>query len=275
MFISVSIITVITSIPLFFYPESPRFRLVKGNDTEAKKILKKLSQIFDNPISFEEIELVYTTHKHNYLDQLRDFLRYPAMLKTTLSLMLSWFVAGTLFYGLQFGWHKIGKDIYTSMIFSSVGGMLGEVMSYGSNVLIGRKKAMIMFFGGATLSFLAAIPEVELSGGWQLQNVACLLAMVFIFGAFGTSYLLTSELSPTSHRGMVLSFCSSSARVGAFLGPYISLLYDVWDRRVVLGLFAVAAFCACGDMMLVGDSTGTCIPDTPAEMNKKGNSTED
>ena len=113
------------------------------------------------------------------------------------------------------------------------------------------------------------MPDVPLHGDWDLERIACLLGKMCISAAFALVYLYTGELAPTTHRGMILSLCSSSARVGSFIGPYISLLYNVTDRRIPLVLFSGASALACLATTFLADSTGRSIPDTPSEREQR------
>ena len=72
----VSAITLVLMTPLLFLPESPRFNLIKGKEDEAKRTLQTYSRIFNKPISFEKVTLVFEDHQQSYLEQLKDFLKY-------------------------------------------------------------------------------------------------------------------------------------------------------------------------------------------------------
>ena len=111
-----------------------------------------------------------------------------------------------------------------------------------------------------------AMLDVDLSDSWNIEQVASLLGNVGIMGALLMMYLYTGELVPTTHRGMVMCLCSSCARVGSFIGPYVSLLYGVTDRRVPLALFAGLSVCGCVVVMFLPDTTGKGIPEIPKDV---------
>ena len=134
---------------------------------------------------------------------------------------------------------------------------------------IGRKKTEITGFLGISVCFFLAIIDVNISDTWTLRQVACLAAVVFIALAFIALYLYTAELAPTSHRGMILCLCSATARVGSFIGPYLSLLHGKLDDRVLFALFGGAALAAAGLTLLLPDSSGRASPDTPADIGAK------
>ena len=260
------------SLAMFFItpvPESPRFHLVRGQEGEAKKTLETISKISGHPISFEEVDLLYDTRIQNYLKQVKDFLKYPNMLKRSLLCMSGWFLVSLITYAYTFGWSKIGKDLYTSYLFAALGGGLGYVLSIFVCRLLGRKRATLFFFGSVIVMNLVAMVDLNFSQDWSLEQVASLLGNVNILGAFAMLYLYSGELAPTSHRGMIMCLCSSCARVGSFIGPYVSLLYGVTDRRVPLALFAGLSVCAFVAILFLPDTTGDGIPETPADVSDK------
>ena len=76
--------------------------------------------------------------------------------------------------------------------------------------------------------FLSALSfGVRITDTWDLDHVVRLFAATVIGSVWDSVSLLSKELSPTSHQGMIYCLCSASARVGAFVGPYMILLYDI------------------------------------------------
>ena len=110
------------------------------------------------------------------------------------------------------------------------------------------------------------MPDLLIANGWTLEFGACLMGSMAISSAYTINYLYTGELAPTTHRGMVISVCSSSARVGSFLGIYTTLLYDIFDRRVPLALFAGMTLIYVATVSFLSDTTGKRIPETPHDV---------
>ena len=118
------------------------------------------------------------------------------------------------------------------------------------------------------------MPDVKINENWTLEYVACLLGNIAITAAFAQIYLYTSELAPTSHRGMIMSLSSSSARVGSFMGTYISLLYDITDRRVPLAVIAGASILCGAAIFFLSDTTGRRILETPQDVEEMAGNKE-
>ena len=263
-------VLVATAIPILLFPESPRFHLVKGKQKEARTTFKKISRIFKTDKILESTEITYQHYDNNYLEQIKDFKRYPVMLKNTVVLMLCWLMISTVTYGLMFSWGKLGADIYQSLFFANCGGLIAKVtgMNYYIMHWFGRKRAAMINFAGLASVFFLAIPTygVRLSDKWSLDNVVCLFATLFIAGVWAAVALLTKELSPTSHRGMIYCTCSATARIGAFIGPYLTLLYNTLDARIVLAIFGGLAAFATFVGFFNSDSTRKPIPSTPDDL---------
>ena len=264
----VSIIGLLCYIPLIFCPESPRYFAFHRKEKEALEILNKMARFYKNPpLPAESLEMEQTSKKQNILKQLKDFFVFPAMLRRTLFLMLCWFVVSLFYYGLSFGWHKMGKNIFASQGFACLSEVVAVTVSLALISQAGRKKTMMMVFLGIGIFFGISIVDDKISSTWTVQQIGCLIVIIFIAAGFSTIYLYTAELSPTSHRGLIMSLCSGTARVGSFIGPYIVHLYDYLDRKVVMGIFGgVGILGALGTFFLLEDSTGVDIPETPSDI---------
>ena len=259
-----------TAIPIFLYPESPRFHLVKGKESEARDSFKKLSKIFNTQTVVMEAKLTYNDYKKDYFGQIKDFKRYPLMLKHTVILMTCWMIIGCVTYGLLFSWSKLGADIYSTLFYSRIGDVVarGTGLNYLIIRLLGRKKAVIVTFAVLSgLFFLSVLSfGVRITETWDLDHVVCLFAAPVIGSVWDSVSLLSKELSPTSHQGMIYCLCSASARVGAFAGPYLILLYDVVDPRVVLSIFGGLTALSSVVASFNSDSTHKPIPLTPDQL---------
>ena len=113
-----------TAITVFIYPESPRYQLVKGREKEARATFKKLSKIFKTKDISSDVELTYNDYDENFLGQIKDFIKYPLMLKNTFILMVCWMTISCISYGLLFSWGKLGADIYASVLFGTLAGII-------------------------------------------------------------------------------------------------------------------------------------------------------
>ena len=259
-----------TAITVMIFPESPRFQLVKGREEEARATFKKISKIFKTDDISKTTELIYKDYDKGYLGQLKDFKNFPLMLKHTVILMVCWVTLAFMSYGLLFSWGKLGADIYSAITISSIVSLIVKVIGINYFMIrcFGRKNAVVINFAGvAAIFFLAmACYDVRLNDTWNLDQMIMLCATFFMSGCWGSVALLTKELSPTSHRGMIWCICSATARIGAFVGPYASLLYNIIDTRIVLAIFGGISSFTAFLAFFNSDSTHKPIPSIPEDL---------
>ena len=140
---------------------------------------------------------------------------------------------------------------------------------------IGRRKSFLGFLMCGIVFNFVAIPDVEVSVEWRLDRVAGIIRSIAISSCLGVLYLHTSELAPTSHRGMILPWCGSSACLGSIVCFYLALLSDVTDREVPFVVFAVAALVCCILVFCLPDTTRQKLSETPRDVVMRvGNSKE-
>jgi len=85
---------------------------------------------------------------------------------------------------------------------------------------MGRRVAMRVTLASACLCFVLGMIDWRWTEVWNFERVTSLVAIVMISMSFGLIFLWTGEIAPTTHRGLVLSFCSVSARFGESAGYF-------------------------------------------------------
>merc|ERR1712029_552234 len=94
----------------------------------------------------------------------------------------------------------------------------------------GRKWSMAICLSVAGVACIADgaiaqfVPDKSVTAG--VEVVIFMIGKLGITAAFGTIYLYTSELLPTSCRTAALGISSMCGRVGSIMSPYIGSLQD-------------------------------------------------
>ena len=259
-------------IPFFLpiLPESPKFTLMKGKIGEVKKTLRLLATLCNNKISFENSDFLYEKRERDqsYREQIKDFKTHPIMLKETLLGMSVWFMVALVSYSYQFGWSKIGKDLYSIYCFASLGEAIAFIVYWPCCKWLGRRKGTMFFFLLIIVMNALAMLNIKFTEMWSLEHIASMIGSIGAGAAFTMIYLYTGELAPTTHRGMIFCLSSCCARIGSFIGPNVNLLYGVTDRRVPLALFAGLSFLACVAVFFLPDTTDRSVPETPFDVEE-------
>lgn len=270
MFLAVAGVIFISLIPLLLLPESPRFQLIKGREIEAKATFKKMAKIFNNPIDIDGFQLEFREYQKNYLCQLKDFIKYPQMGKNTVLTFFCYMFLSAISYSLIYGWGSLGVDVFASVVISATIGLSASFTGYKYFLTewVGRRKALSINFTMIAVLFLVGMIQVKLPKGWTLTQVMLMLSFPFMSSCWTAAFLLTSELAPTSHRGMIVCMNSAAARIGAFMGPYVSLLYNELDTQYVLAVLALGPIIAAGLALLCPETARKPIPSTPEEVGR-------
>ena len=262
MFLVAAIICFITQLPTFFAIESPRYYLIKGDVNAAKDSLKRLGDLNGIDLDLENITITDggKEREQSLKQQLVEFCRYPILLVETLLCMYLWFFVGLSYYGFNFGWGSILPDRYIGYLMAMVGELIAYIGLVPTISKLGRRRALMIAFLGASLCYLVAIPDVALTAGenpWTLESVASLVGIVFVSATFSGIYLWTGEIAPTSHRGFVFCMSSSAARIGSFIGPFIvNNLFEMTHKAVplaALSALSLVAFLASFSLVETGD----------------------
>lgn len=136
---------------------------------------------------------------------------------------------------------------YQSMIFTTIGEMLGIPLLLFFLSKFGRRDICTINFSSACLcfTFFLLIPRHQ---SW-LINLVTFLARMFISAQFSLMYLYTMEVYPTVIRAVAVGCASSMARIGAMITPYLAqvLIRQTFYGTITVyicatGLAAVAAF---------------------------------
>ena len=187
-----------------------------------------------------------------------------------------WFFVGLSYVGFNFGWGSILPDRYIGYSMAMVGELIAYFGLYMVISKLGRRRAIMIAFLGASLSYLVAIPDVALTAGenpWTLESLASLVGLVFVSASYSGMYLWTGELAPTSHRGFVFCMSRSAASIGSLLGPFIvNNVFEITHKAVTLATLsalALVGFLASFSLVETGDKGIATTPEEVVARRKK------
>ena len=114
-----------------------------------------------------------------------------------------------------------------------------------------------MLFAGLVLTITIFIPRDQT---WLLITLS-MLGKLAITSSYGTVYIFSAELFPTSVRNVGMGAASMSARLGGIICPYINMLSDLWTP---LPLIIYGGLALTGGLLtlLLPETLGRTLPET-------------
>jgi len=250
----------------FLLPESPRWLITQGKHEEVKKMMEKAAARNKVKLSPELLSPKETETKeeesHMPIYGLKDIFR-PSQLRITLVMFVCWPVVTLLYYGLSLSADKIEMtdNFYLSFILVC----LVEIPPYIILPFVidmwGRKP---LFAFTQLVPGLCCIAAAFIEAGSPGYAVLALGAKMGASAAFNVTFMYTAQLYPTSIRNSSVGMCSTVARFGAMMAPWVGKylpdqgLAD-WVPMVLFGGFGVfGGLCA----LLLPETLGHPLPNT-------------
>ena len=114
-----------------------------------------------------------------------------------------------------------------------------------------------MIFAGLVLTVTIFIPR-HLT--WLLVTLS-MMGKLAITSSYGTVYIFSAELYPTTVRNVGMGASSMSARLGGIICPYINMLSDIWTPLPLI-IYGALAFSGGLLALLLPETLGRKLPET-------------
>ena len=207
VFVAISIIYILSYLPLLFLPSSPRHLRSAGNVSQSKKVLKKYALIANVELEYDlnKVNLVLNhkveTEVLSFTDMIRVLLQHKVLVLEGCILFWTWFVLGLLYYGIAYGWNAFGDSPHLNYTYQGISEIVAYLLMALLSKFLGRRFSLIVLFMGTTLLFPIGIIRWKWTDVWNLTRLVSHGALILQTAAFGLTYLYTGEVAPTSHRG--------------------------------------------------------------------------
>ncbi|MFN7098154.1 MAG: MFS transporter [Gammaproteobacteria bacterium] len=235
--------------------ESPRYLLTQKTPYEVSRVIADLTG------------LAKTT--------LNRFKRHSLLHKRYIIYMIgtagAWFLLDIAFYGNSVSSILILKalnpsaDILKNTLLSALVFLCCAAPGYIFAALfvdkIGRKLLQFLGFGMMALMFaiLAGVPTIDQHVNWFLL----VFGISFFFTNFGpntTTFLIPSEIYPTSIRGKAHGFSAAIGKVGAFIGAFfLPFILQHFGLHFTMGLMSIVCILGIATTFLVPEMKGQSL----------------
>ncbi|XP_062596942.1 organic cation transporter protein-like [Saccostrea cucullata] len=208
-------------------PESPRWLLSRGRNTDAVKILRKAAKA--NSTEFEDLPRDFKLEEEDrgVREILRELFHSRKLLLRWIIIFCNWFIISFIYYGLTLHIGKLGGDLYINFAISCVMEFIGYFLCIFMD-RTGRKPMhlTVMFLSGtACLASVFPVLFGDESHNW-IMIAFSMVGKLGISAGFGEIFIYTGELFPTVVRSLVMGICSCGARIGSNISPYMYQLTD-------------------------------------------------
>lgn len=286
----------VIAIPLFttisFYwlmTESPRWLISHKKYARANKIVKNLLRGVGDVKDFREASRldevanrdgsrIVRQHKsENYdgkddvaLTKYRygpqDLLKTPNVRKKSLVLFYCWLTASCGYYGLTLNAADLGGDPFINLLLSGIIEVPACIVSIFLMDKWGRRPTLSLSFvvSGVACVTMQAVKEIV-----ELNIVLSLVGKFGSSAAFATVYIYASEIYATPIRNVGIGICSSCARIGGILAPFIAMLGNLSTPLpyVVFGGLSIVGGFSC---LFLPETNGSQLPETMDECENFG-----
>lgn len=266
--------TAIATIPVIIFiilcrwlPESPRYLITAGEKEEGMEVLKRMARINGSKLPPGTLKIETETAEQGKIQVLFN----SEYRLTTLLLWLTLFTSGFLYYGVVLmsaqvlqqvrpdesicdreslstatvgcGCQLLTVNDYMNLLWTTIAEYPGILFTMLFMETLGRKKTL----AGEFFIIAACLGLMFICTERTLLLVLLFLARGMSLGVFQGFFVYAPEVYPTVIRSLGFGFCSTWARIGGMLTPYIAqvLLRVSWNLSlsvyISLGVMSLVA----------------------------------
>nr|XP_002128813.1 organic cation transporter protein [Ciona intestinalis] len=278
--IIISIPVIGTSAYYWLVCESPRWLLSCERFAEANVIVTKfitslglrdtpseaklLNELVTSP---ENKDRIAPRNVHDLHHGPMDLIRTPNMRKKSLMLFYCWLVCSCVYYGLTLNSADLGGDPFINLFLSGLVEIPAVFICIPLLDRWGRRPSLALFLvlSGISCVTMLFVPKKLL---W-LNITLSMVGKFSIAAAFGTVYIYAAELYPTPIRNVGIGVCSSFARIGGIMSPFIAML-DVIAKPLPYVVFGLMSIFGGVLALFLPEVLGIRLPETLKEGEEFG-----
>lgn len=245
-------------------PESPRWLLAVGRNTEAAEILSKAarkngipSEKVTEAIDFHEKESIQNRKERGNKYNITHLFEKPNMRIRSICVSVNWFACGMCFFGLAQYVGRLDGNIFLNVAASAALELPGTLIVLFLISHVSRLKILIggHLLTGVSLLLITVVPGA--TAKFCLAN----LGIVGVTITFPMVYLYSSEVYPTVVRNIGVGLGSVCARIGSMIAPFIATMGSIepWLPPLLFGCLPIIVSLLC---FLLPETMNSELPET-------------
>lgn len=242
-----------------YTPESPRYLIASGKQSEAERLLNDIQQKYG--LSYHHLIATSLSRTNGSLWQSLRELWSGQLARRSACTWILWFVLAFSYYGI-FVWlptllassgYGVMRSIQFMLIFTAV--QIPTILAVAFLVdIIGRKRVLVPAL------FVCSIASYLFGKATSVNEMLLWGSIVSLSNITGWGIMLgyTAELFPTRVRGTGAGAASAFGRIGAIIVPAaITLLLGSWSQgyEMVFAMFAAILFFGAINVAILGEET--------------------
>lgn len=249
-------------------PESPFWLQVNGRDREVRDGLEYVAKF--NNVKFlkdERIDPLENKNKKDY-SVFAMFVFSSSTRRTIIIFLFSWLTASYCYWGLSFNVGDLIGNLYVNQVIICTLDLINRPINYYGVRVMNRVTFLRACNVGMAMSAVICMSPYkdEVFPGFNIPKISAIAGRMIADLYFSTVYLYTSEVLPTSVRALGLGICSSTARIGSILAPFVQIANKVSPNiNFITILFASFICFICYRWM--PETNGKLLPGTLGDMD--------
>ncbi|VVC98369.1 unnamed protein product, partial [Leptidea sinapis] len=238
---------------IFFIKESPRWQVLNGKITDAKKTMIIMSKLNNIDFSMEDMNNISNDNLKNILigdvkessEGYTDVIKCKEILKNLAVAFFCRFSVSFIYYGLIVNSVLLPGNKYTNLLLAACMSFPGELISMYFMNKIGRKTPLTI--------------------GFIICGVACVGCGYVPDACYTGLVTYTMELFPTSVRGSLIGLCTLASSLGTTTAP-LSMMMSSNSMTLTSVCFGCTAAISSFILIFTPETKDMPLIDTIAEL---------
>ncbi|XP_050673889.1 solute carrier family 22 member 15-like isoform X5 [Leptidea sinapis] len=256
---------------IFFIKESPRWQVLNGKITDAKKTMIIMSKLNNIDFSMEDMNNISNDNLKNILigdvkessEGYIDVIKCKEILKNLAVAFFCRFSVSFIYYGLIVNSVLLPGNKYTNLLLAACMSFPGELISMYFMNKIGRKTPLTV---GFIICGIACVGCGYVPDGYTGIKITLFLIGKLVVAACYTGLLTyTMELFPTSVRGSLIGLCTLASSLGTTTAP-LSMMMSSNSMTLTSVCFGCTAAISSFILIFTPETKDMPLIDTIAEL---------